>query len=1205
PLSRLSTPTNPLPKPQNQWSHADRRLVNQDKRLKSILISCLPNDVMKSVIKCTTAKAIWTDLIFAHEGPSETKDIKIAALRLKFNAFKALEGEKVNETFTRLKSSLNDPENNDVSIPQAEVNAAFVNSLPRKWLSMNQTQRANNSINNDNLAALYGKYNYEEGLESDSDIEEDQRSSSEFLANLNAEFHERTLPANQRRFYKRSGRVGSLKKPMDRVKYKGLKAKNAVLTKKIDAMNKGKSEKGLALMVVADEELSVGRTDARSYQWVEITMQKVQKLLSLTDSDERKHVLDYTHVNLQYVEDQRKNLLNKFHTLKQEFSSCKFELNDLNNTKALNLSFQSEITKLSLEKELLGNIVKNIVKAIGGKGTRKEKISSKEVVFTKSNVSSETCLEIPSDSESEGNTQIPLPSLPKLIGAEPSGVTKCLTLNNTKQTTDKVRPHHPPLNQEVLACEKGKHHRASFKTKRSFSINKCLHLLHMDLFRPVKPQSISHNKYTLVIVDEYSRYTWVFCLKKKSDAADCIISFIRKMENLNEVKVKELRSDNEKGISQNFSSPYTPEQNDVAERRNITLIEEARTMLNMKRHGKTAYDIFRGRSPDISYFHVFGCPVHIHNYRDHLGKFDENANDGFFLSYSLVAKAFRVFNIRRQEMEETYHVTFSEDDEAISQSSTEGDIKPKRLIEALEEEGWIIAMYEELNQLKAIIIFLAYAAYMGFMVYQIDMKSAFLNGKISEEVYVQQPPGFKSSEFPNHVCKLDKALYGLIQAPRAWYETLSKFLTQHKFVRDLLKKFDLADSASIKCHMLPTNNLGPDDSGVSVNEIVFRGMIGYLMYLTASRPNIQFSTCLCARYQANPKESHLVAVKRIFRTLWECHQLKLNMLLLLDDVLKSSGSKVSWLTIMCYMTRYHFIRDHILKGDIELHFVPTDLQLADIFTKPLAEPSFTRLVAELGMLNITSKVYDLLLFLSNSYISKALTIQPSAMYAEYLKDFWYSAKVKDNAITFSLSHKEKPLTFDRDLFSFVIGLDYTKKFAPLPTHEEVKEGLGTLGGNQGSHDHLNVNQQTIAFALCWDIDIDIAGILYNDLITKLTTEGKKGREKNITDATFKDSKVSEVPLTSHMRRVSKLPEKPLNLPSEDANIEATGDKSLSRTSVHPVSTPKAKIGKKRMKKKNPSSSELNISTDVAQTLTPQASESQASKAPEVPADISK
>ncbi|GKE93609.1 retrovirus-related pol polyprotein from transposon TNT 1-94 [Tanacetum coccineum] len=154
----------------------------------------------------------------------------------------------------------------------------------------------------------------------------------------------------------------------------------------------------------------------------------------------------------------------------------------------------------------------------------------------------------------------------------------------------------------------------------------------------------------------------------------------------------------EKGISHNFSSPCTPEQNGVAERRNRTLIEAARIMLNsaklpkqfwgeavntacytqnrsiiVKRHEKTSYDVFRGRSPDISYFRVFGCPVHIHNHMDHLGKFDEKADDGFFLGYSLVAKAFRVINIRRQEMEETVHVTFSEDDEAISQSSTEGD----------------------------------------------------------------------------------------------------------------------------------------------------------------------------------------------------------------------------------------------------------------------------------------------------------------------------------------------------------------------------------------------------------------------------------------------------------------------------------------------------------------------------------------------------
>nr|GEW99050.1 retrovirus-related Pol polyprotein from transposon TNT 1-94 [Tanacetum cinerariifolium] len=93
----------------------------------------------------------------------------------------------------------------------------------------------------------------------------------------------------------------------------------------------------------------------------------------------------------------------------------------------------------------------------------------------------------------------------------------------------------------------------------------------------------------------------------------------------------------------------------------------------VKIHKKTSYEVFRGRAPNISYFYVLDCPVHIHNHRDYLGKFNEKVDDGFFLGYSLVAKAFRVFNIMRQEMEETFHVTFSEDDEAILQTSTEGD----------------------------------------------------------------------------------------------------------------------------------------------------------------------------------------------------------------------------------------------------------------------------------------------------------------------------------------------------------------------------------------------------------------------------------------------------------------------------------------------------------------------------------------------------
>ncbi|GJW02741.1 hypothetical protein Tco_1561597 [Tanacetum coccineum] len=184
---------------------------------------------------------MWNDLILAHEGPSDIRDTKIAALRLKFNAFKSLEGEKVNGTFIRLKCLLNDLENNGVIIPQAEVNATFVNSLLRKWMSMNRTQMANNSIKNGCLATLYGKYNYEEGLvdqiyesesqrfsihasslkalisntqfqDSDSDIEKDQRTNNEFMVDLNVEYHERALLANEKRFYTRSGGLVQLGK---------------------------------------------------------------------------------------------------------------------------------------------------------------------------------------------------------------------------------------------------------------------------------------------------------------------------------------------------------------------------------------------------------------------------------------------------------------------------------------------------------------------------------------------------------------------------------------------------------------------------------------------------------------------------------------------------------------------------------------------------------------------------------------------------------------------------------------------------------------------------------------------------------------------------------------------------------------------------------------------------------------------------------
>ncbi|GJW64189.1 retrovirus-related pol polyprotein from transposon TNT 1-94 [Tanacetum coccineum] len=189
--------------------------------------------------------------------------------------------------------------------------------------------------------------------------------------------------------------------------------------------------------------------------------------------------------------------------------------------------------------------------------------------------------------------------------------------------------------------------------------------------------------------------------------------------------------------------------------------------------------------------------------------------------------------------------------------------------------------YALVARLEAIRIFLAISTYMNFIVYQMDVKSAFLNGKLKEEVYVKQPLSFESSEFPNHVCKSDKALMDLnklqehgmkLSQPFSLNISLLNNLkdafqsTKQKYVKDLLKKYDI-NGSSVKTLMVPPNKLGPDLIGKAVNETQYKGMIGSLMYLIARRPDIQFSSCLCARYQANSKESYLIIVKRIFRHL--------------------------------------------------------------------------------------------------------------------------------------------------------------------------------------------------------------------------------------------------------------------------------------------------------------------------------------------------
>ncbi|GJX00737.1 putative ribonuclease H-like domain-containing protein [Tanacetum coccineum] len=234
---------------------------------------------------------------------------------------------------------------------------------------------------------------------------------------------------------------------------------------------------------------------------------------------------------------------------------------------------------------------------------------------------------------------------------------------------------HFENDQTCVACLKGKQHRASCKSKVLNPITKPLFMLHMDLFGPTFVSSLMHKKYCLVVTDDYSRFTWVFFLTTKDETSEILKNFIKEIENLVDKKVKIIRSDNgtefknkvmddfcrEKGIKREYSVARTPQQNGVAERRNRTLIEAARTMvLVVKPHNKTPYELFRGFKPALSFMRPFGCHVTILNTLDSLGKFDGKSDEGFFVGYSLSSKAFRVYNTRTRRVEENLHIGFLE-----------------------------------------------------------------------------------------------------------------------------------------------------------------------------------------------------------------------------------------------------------------------------------------------------------------------------------------------------------------------------------------------------------------------------------------------------------------------------------------------------------------------------------------------------------------
>nr|GEY60635.1 integrase, catalytic region, zinc finger, CCHC-type, peptidase aspartic, catalytic [Tanacetum cinerariifolium] len=431
----------------------------------------------------------------------------------------------------------------------------------------------------------------------------------------------------------------------------------------------------------------------------------------------------------------------------------------------------------------------------------------------------------------------------------------------------------------------GKSTKKTHKPKSEDTNQEKLYLLHMDLCGPMRVESVNGKKYILVIVDDYSRLTWVKFLRSKDETPNFIIKFLKVIQDV--------------GISHETSVARSPQQNGVIERCNRTLIEAARTLLIYAQaplflwaevvatacftqnrsiirlqHGKTPYELMHSKLPDLSFFYVFGAFCSPINDSENLDKLQPKADIGIFIGYAPTKKAFRIYNQRTRRIVETIHVHFDEltamasehriipqdvgDDnldmevahigndpllgvpipEVISMQSS-STASPQSIVK-LDELGGILKNkarlvvcsyrqeegidFEEsfapVAILEAIRIFLAYAAHKNMVAYLMDVKTAFLNGNLREEVYVSQSDGFVDLDNPIYVYKLKKALYGLKQASRTCPRGI--FINQSKYALESLKRYGFESCDPVDTPMVEKSKLDEDREGKAVNPSHYR-----------------------------------------------------------------------------------------------------------------------------------------------------------------------------------------------------------------------------------------------------------------------------------------------------------------------------------------------------------------------------------------------
>ncbi|GJU78002.1 retrovirus-related pol polyprotein from transposon TNT 1-94 [Tanacetum coccineum] len=564
------------------------------------------------------------------------------------------------------------------------------------------------------------------------------------------------------------------------------------------------------------------------------------------------------------------------------------------------------------------------------------------------------------------------------------------------------------------ACALGKSKKSSHQPKAEDTNQEKLYLLHMDLCGPMRVASINGKRYILVIVDDYSRFTWVRFLKTKDEAPAAIIKCIKNIQVRLKATVRNVRTDNgtefvnqtlrewyeNVGITHQTSVARTPQQNGVVKRRNRTLVEAARTMLIFSkaplflwaeaintacytqnrsliclRYNKTPYELMQDKKADLSFFHVFGSLCYPINDHEDLGKFDAKADIRIFVGYTPAKKAFRIYNRRTRIITETIHVTF---DELTTMASEQFSSGPG----------------------------------LHYMTH-VTSSTGLGSNPVSQQPCL--PPIRNDWDRTTHrMCTSSKRLFTVSNKHhRNGYDTAVKlpyflnhsprlqisqspigiFINQSKYAYEIVKKYVLHSTDSVDTPMIENKKLDEDLQGKQIDATLYRVMIGSLMYLTSSRTDLNHVVCLCAWYQAKPTKKHLQAVKWIFRylngtinmSLWYYKDSDMSLTTYANadhagcqDTRRSTSGSAQFLdygfqfnktplycdnksviALCCNNVqhsrakhidiRYHFIKEQVENGIVELYFVRTEYQLADIFTKPLPRERFNFLIDKLGM----------------------------------------------------------------------------------------------------------------------------------------------------------------------------------------------------------------------------------------------------------------